>query len=874
MSSGSLLTSGIGSYDYLVDYALQKIWCNPDQDNQRIVVPARISAPSGVLNRVKIMMRYFTLPENGVRFHIFQVGQLHPLILGMFSQDENGLKEVWLSLEDAINHNSFFADLYNINGVHLPPKDCYYLYTRDNDLVIAVKANARVPINYETDALYLRVYTNAYYNGLDNNAIDTYTQGDSPTSLNAIVDLQQAYNEYAAKPGHCYAYVNGYLVNAINLFTVTPDDTAWFVYDSSIKRIVTFNYSSLPDFVSSLDGVRKFLLHYASQTNDMIDYQDDIDIYVTNADGSVGVFYHRNNPNACRMVTHRDYSIVPSYLDQYGLQLQAQAGATVVPINSLKIQLFIRKSGYNRPLVFENNRILELYKLSDTGVQNALLGIDSTVPQWRADQLEASAYTQIMRSRANDITRSVVQSALGYNATSRLLGFTPTVPYADSNSMKAEVPYGLQTSCMAYEYDSNGYLLGYYYHSQGNIYTCTNANCALIEFISGKGNTTPDVRCGTDNLPVPVTANYRVYRCTLSNGQYQNDWTDITGNGQYKIINNILVWQDASDGLRYLMVRTDASFLCTDLMLTPEDGNLDFTFAENENRDGTLKNWTLPFPYGELDVFLNGRSLIEGLDYFVQFPKVVICNKEYLKIPQNNNTHWVHYRFSGFCQPDMTREQSSDTGFIYQGLLSNNSKFDLRDDKVLRIVVNGSVKTRDNLLFAENHSGVGVTGATNGQPYAIRDIVVPMKNLIDGTTYTYRAAAQAIDKTVSDYLTLKAPKPPITGLNAIQKRYEIFSPFICKLIFALTINEIPAASYSKTLSDNDVLNICKPYEDWLKFDPTQNATGVDSNYVIIHPTNIYNTVGLNIYQYRLVSRAVALYCNGLVNLSPFIELTE
>jgi hypothetical protein len=440
--------------------------------------------------------------------------------------------------------------------------------------------------------------------------------------------------------------------------------------------------------------------------------------------------------------------------------------------------------------------------------------------------------------------------------------------------MKADVPYGLQYACTAYEYDANGYLLGYYYHSQGDNYTCTNQTCKLVEFISGKGGTTPDVRCGTDNLPLPVTANYRVYRSTLSGGVYQNDWTDITGNGQYKVVNNTLVWQDATDGLHYLMVRTDASFLCTDLMLTPEDGNLDFTFAEYENRDGTLKNWVLPFPYGELDVFLNGKSLIEGLDYFVKFPKVVICNKEYLKTPPNNNTHWVHYRFTGFCKPDMSREKPYDAGFIFQGLLSNNSKYDLRDDKVLRIVIDGSVVTRDSLRFAETSAGVGVTNVNNGRPYAIRDIVVPMRNLIDGTTYTYRAAAQAIDTTVSNYLTAKAPKPNISGLNVIPKRYEIFSPFICKLIFALTINEISADSYTKTLSDNDVLTICKPYEDWLAFDPTQDATAVDNDYVIIHPTNLYNTAGLNIYQYRLVSRAVALYCNGLVSLSSFIEITS
>lgn len=881
MSAGSLLIEKNVTYDYLVDYALRNIWCNPDQDNQHIEAPCRITSATGVLNTVRVMRRLIELPTKGIRYHVFQIGQLHPLLLGLFKSGTGSpIQNEWISFQDAINKRKMVVQLYSDSGVSLPLHECYYMYTIDRDLIIAIRPNAKIPFDYTSEQFYLRVYTNAYFKTAraDQSIEYTAAQGMVLNTKKDILDYQYAYEAYAEKDGHVFAYVNGYLVDSLSLLTVNVGDCVWMVYDSTIKRTVTFNVKDLPTFKSVLDSKNKYLLHYSTQSNDMIDYQDDMEIYVldplTNNHWR-GVYHHRNGEDSCRMVTHRDYSLVVSYVLNFISQLQKEAGTDhSVSIDTAQIQLIIRDAGYARPLVFENNRIKELYKMADSDIQNALLSTNRSIPNWRVETLEASPYTELMRDKSTLFTRELVQNALGYNAVSKLVGDTPSLTKISSNRKVIDVPYGLQYNSTAYEYDSHGWLLGYHYHVSGSTYACEDNRAVLVEMISGKGSYTPDVRCGNDNIPLPATDDYRVYQCTIKKGVYQNDWVDITGSPKYDVVNNTLVWNAGDDISRFLMVRTDAAFLAADLYLTPQDSNLKFTFSEMEKRGNTIKNYVLPFPLGELDIFLNGRPLIEGLDYIVVFPTIVIINKKFLKNPANNNIHWIHVRFTGFCNPDLTRTLPTDTGFIEYGMMSNNNKFDIRDDKVLRIVSNGKLLTRDHLVFAEQSSGLGIINSENGHPYQIRDIVVPLKNLINGNTYDYRAKAQAIDATVSGFLTELVPEPVKEGVSAIAARYEVFSPFIAKVLYAVLSGEIDNNALKVVLTDNLVLSLCKQYESWLKFDLINPDNAYDSRYVIIHPHNHYNVIELDVFQYRFMRKVVALYANGLVELSPFVVLNS
>jgi hypothetical protein len=42
-------------FKYLVDHAIKNVWCAPRQDNSYVFQPARISKPTGELNRLFFM---------------------------------------------------------------------------------------------------------------------------------------------------------------------------------------------------------------------------------------------------------------------------------------------------------------------------------------------------------------------------------------------------------------------------------------------------------------------------------------------------------------------------------------------------------------------------------------------------------------------------------------------------------------------------------------------------------------------------------------------------------------------------------------------------------------------------------------------------
>jgi hypothetical protein len=852
--------------DFFVQHAIDNVWCAPNRDMQAIVQPARITPIGGVWNNFDLPWANIDLPVANARFHVYQIGNLNPGLLGLLPS-----YNTWSTMANACNQKKMIIDIYAESGVEMPRTQVWYMVTLDKNLIIAVQYQPTIPIDFDNDLLYFRFYSNLFFQTINASLAGDYVQvaGGSMTSTSAIVALANSYIAANALTGHVNAYVNGFKVNEISLVTVAVGDVAEFVYDSSVYKVINFPISALETFTSTLDSLSKYLFHYPNiDGSDGIDYQADIDFFILNPGTSPqykGLYCHRNNPNTVRMVTHKDYAIPVTYLQAYATQQNWN-------LNNLTIQMQVRLSGLVRPLVDENSRIKELYRLSDAQVLAAFTGPDSTVPVWQAANLEAAAYTRIMRSNYADITLQLVQDAYGYNAMSKLIGNTPqfTVPYSGRQSVQMEV--GLVNASTAYEYDSDGNLLGWYLNfTEGGLYLTENNNANLVEFISGAGSNTLDEVYGQTTVVINPTGDYRMYTCPIVDGLPTNVWTDVTGTNSYVINNGVLTWV-VNQSLYYTLVRGNRSFLAYDLSLQPTNGPIEFSLTHMQTRGNTTGNWVMQIPMGELDVFLNGKSLIEDLDYFVQFPKIVITNKEYLINP-TTQAQDVGIRFTGFCNSDLTRTLSTDVGFVKWGLLSENNRYDIREDKVLRIIVGGQLYDRSELQFQEDNAAILVPDASNGKPYLIRDIVVPLRGTTVTDTYTLRAASLAIDTSVSDYLTEKLVETIPNSADVIPALYAIFSPFLCRIIYDLIHNVLVSSKIETTYSDQDVTEIVAPYLYLLAFDPTQVGQQPDSNFVIIHPHNLNTVINVNLYQYIFIQRVVKIYMNNLVNISNFISLT-
>lgn len=859
-------------YDHLKEHAIKNVWCSPEQDNQIILAAQRITRPEGELVSFPIMTRRLALPTQDRRYHVFQIGQAHPGLMGLLPRTPSWTVANWTKFSDTVDLLPLFCDIYTDTGVHIPLHRSYYMYTNDRALIFAVEYSDKIPMDYENDRVYLRLYTNAYYGSDEVDVLTHLTKCDGGTIFgNAdIMAFQTAIAPYRTLPGYVYCYVNGHLVKNIDFFTTKTNDIVEYIYDASVKQVVDLRVGDLPTFSSILDNQYKYLVHYPQVGQPQIDYIDDVDVYLIKKTGEQfsGRFYHRNLEEAFRMVTHHDYSLLVNHVTYIGQELIGDIDPEPSLVHDLYVRILVRHSGLMRPLIYDNQRLFELYKLSEENIVAALVGLDSVMPQWSAPVLEASAYTEMMRVPQKNIDIDLIERAYGYNSISKILGESPIYTQAYGELQAATLPPGLHEAATIYEYDITGTLLEFNAHHMSAVYLAKHPFTRIVEGVVGLGSHRPSVIEGSDALPVSSKYGYRVYRCHLVNGLPNNRWVDITGNGDYTVIDDVLYWSSLETDV-WLQVRTDERFLTYEIDLIAIAGTFYFDLSEMIGTEHRL----MAIPMGDLDLWLNGKSLIKGLDYFVQFPRVYIVNKSHLIQPAGSTPQKITVRFTGFADRQLRMKPIEDYGFIEHGVLSNNDRFDVRDDKVLRITVRGELKERSMLTFSEQHAGVSIVNAANGSPYQVKDVVVPLRNLSEEETYQLREVSLVIDQETEDYMTLKLPQPLREAVSAIPNRYQLVSPFFSHLVNDIQSGQFDKLALERVLSDNDVMALCQPYEHLLAFDPINEIHNVDQRYVVIHPTQLQTTIGLSLYAYRFIQKVTALYGRGLITLSPHLNVS-
>lgn len=854
--------------DFLVNHAVQNVWCNPQQDLQVTYKPQRISNRRGVRGRMSHMWTSVTMPTPTDVYHVYQIGQYQPFLVGLAA-----VQGRWRSLAEMMNENFLFSDVYTLNGLHLSRFHTYVLVTPEQNVLVAIRDQVKVADLRSTE-IYLRLYSNAFFSTprSDGYPHSVVCRGARVMNTAQALNLQRDYLELKARPvGHAWIYVNGYYRDDYRPSDFAAGDYVEYVYDSSVKAVKEFNVSDLPTFDSVLDSKRKFLLHYPGEQvgGVTIDYRDDIDIYLHKPSATAGrfrgVYFHKNNNDAFRQVTHRDYALTVDYVRAHQ---QAMVPQGWTDINQLKVTLFIRHAGYKRPLVFEHHRIQELYKLPSADIAGAMLGLDSTVKVWRAEELENSEYVKIMDSRKRFIQPDLVKDAYGYNATAKLLGDTPSKVQNMSGRKAIALPYGAQVDSTAFEIDAAGKLIASYIHTSGVEYTTFNPNCTLVEMIVGRGGQKMDMVFNKQDTPINPKYSYRFYVAPIAHGELRNDqWTDVTGDEtKYQIINGKVRW---FVDLQYnaVCVKSDAYFLNYELTQAADNGVLRFSVNGTADWNGQQLSSLMYIPPGRLDVWLNNEVLIEGLDYFVKWPQVVITNKQYLKDGQPQK---LRIRGTGFCNADMSRQPAKEFGFVRWGKLSRNNRYDLRDDRVIRLVVNGRTFHRDDVYFTEQDPALWMNNVPNGAPYLLDDLIVPLRAAVSEDTYVLRARSLEVDKSVSDYLTMKLPEPVPANPDPILERYAVYSPFAASIMYDLLTERLSTEKFRGQYSDQEVRDYLRGYEWLLEYDPTRHD--LDLKHVAVHPHERLTVIELDAYQYFLLNRAIKVFLEDKVDITSFVRI--
>ncbi len=844
--------------DLIVQHALRNVWCTPRQDKQLRIKIARLTNSNGVRNFITLNGNSTQLPTTNETWHVYQFGQVHFELYNI-----NTMRQTWISIERLANRNNALMELYTDTGKHYPLSDAYLIRTLDNNYLLAVRQSANYSESIASSTLYFRTYSNAYYQSVrsyDNErkvlTLSRFITNnfDLVTMVNTMLALQQ-------EDGHTYAFVNGYYVDVLNPLSLKVNDYVEIVQDSSIKQVIHIPVSGLNTFESTLDSKTKYLLRGTDIDTSIIEYEDDVDVFVSISKGSYrkGVSYIKNAPDAMRMLTHKDYAIPTTYLDA-----QVEANSGIFPsILDTTLTLFIRHSGYDRPLILEATRIHELYKLTDSEITQAMVGAQATLSIWQAATLEAAAYPRMMRSPYGNITVDDTDEVYGYYGIAKLVGDSPLPSQVVSGVRVINLPPGMDNGGVVYEYNANGVLLGFYTHTSGLVYPVNNQNCVFGEIFIGRGRTTLDQKVDVLQGLYEDTKQYRFYRCPKVSGIPNDDYIDVTGTSEIIIADGQYQWQ-ISNTLNRLITRREDYFLAYTVSKVITDGLLNFTIMSVDTIGGV--NYTLPvlIPTARLDIWLNGRALVRHVDYHVRWPEVYIVNRSYVNA---SGPQLITIRAYGLPNDDLSEELPSDYGFVEYGTLSRNNRFDIHDAKVLRLVAGGSVKRRSDVKISEDKPILEVSSSLNGRPYCIWDQIVPIGPYTNRDLETFRQESLSTDEQISDYITPRFPDTPGNGPSPIANRYQLVSPFLAKITQEILDGSIESSFVYSQPSTQEIVEYLQPYEGILYFDPTQNSNNYQENVMLIRAHPIRGLTELNVFQFRFIEKVIAHYLHGRVEMT-------
>lgn len=900
--------------DFLRKYALQKIWCEPQNDYNHVFKPWRVSPQYGSGGVLTIGFYRVTLPMSSNtdqnRYHVYHIGKIDDSLLGL-----NLPRGQWVNLPGLMQANRALIDVYLGNGCMVPKAMCYLRILEDGSVVLAVQltdcdfgtqkyilpdtVDTLASTNYDitTSDLYIRFIRNGRFDS----AYWQATSGDSLTPIRQLcirAGSQQNYSDFIAQKtiiinrfnGHGAGlfFNDGFIESAPSSYTAQYQGKFLsFTYDDTIKSVQFHKLTDLNVFNSTLDvGKNKYLV-LSTQDYGKIDYEDDVDFYLVkvNPNGSYrGVFVDRMQDNAVRNVTHNAWAINVDYVNALIHQHDLFANLALV-----KVLVVVRQGGKSRGLVTQANRVEDLYRLPRDQILQALTGVNSSMPEWEAAALEASAYCTVMRSPFRDITDDLSFDALGYNSA---IAMAEPVIHAVSNGV-ASVENALMIPDFAgngaravFVYDQNRRLIDYY--SNNSLSTSEllptgpmQDNGTMAEIFHGEIDelgdgaiygavaTFTDARLGYWG--------FRAYVCPTVGGNPNEEWVDVTGNTAMYTMSLVagvprITWNTALLAAQHLyqavkingkihvykpeMPATEAEY----------DGILDFTISATVNWRGTVQNRQQSIPPAVVDIIMDGRSLIHGLDYYMDFPRVVICRRPVGLVSDTV----VIVRTWGCPDPDTMKPYiTREYGFVKSGLLSVDGTWNVRNDRSVRVNIGGSVYSRNEVAFAEDDNTMLVT---DGLPYSVLDYITPIEPYApDRDTVVERGISYALDNRVSAYLSQRLVEEPGTDNTVSFERWRVFSPFLNAVIYQMLNGNSFNDQYIDIRYGNvEVEAWIAPFKYLLDFDPA--VQGFDPNYVVVYPHQYQQPVEVTSLQFGLLNYLIRNYLNGKVVLSQSVNI--
>jgi len=859
----------------LEQFVLDNIWCTPGQDQELIMKPGRLHSSNPIFNSLNFLGREIKLPTQSSGWFIYQVGTYYE------SQDQLPLyqhvweMEQWRLLTQPLIESNVLTTLYTSKGIVFPLFRSYYLFTKEKALLIAVEHNNIIPANLSTEDLYLRFYVNAFYNSSRSSGTDynLQTGGSILTAASDITAINTQIQTLITTRGYCTLTINGQRYKTPDTTFVSAGDYVEWIYDPTVEHVETYLLSSAPTYTSSLDSESKSILHSSSTSYfTTIEYQDDleVDLFMSlSSSVSYGAHYPISSDRSIRMLTHRDYALSSSILTAV-INSITTLNPSTQPV-TISVEVKFRKSGYDRPIYPNTSLVKDLYTLPNASILNALIQDPVTFATFSAPTMENSPYIQAMKDDQTSITQEFSETVLGYNFISFYYGVENIKATVAGSVKSTPIPIGYQSGCTGYEYNVTGQYLENHTSSSGSIYTATNLNCNMIELMKGLADFGPSSSCGNNDLIYIPNHAYRVFACDQISDVPQYNWTDITDTSDYTIDTtaNIVSWTNPSD-TRYMMIRDDSKFTTNTFTQLFNNNLMTFQLTEYMDRgqgDGILQ-YPIAVPGSDITLFMNTRSLVRNMDYFIDFPNVYITNFNYLNQDVATQDQFFHYRVTGLGNGSLQFEYVLDSGVVNNGYVGTSGKYVPKNDKPIRISIDGYIKIASTLKFSQDYpTGNNPTNSLNGLPYQVQHYVVPVSEYLNDSQESLREIANTLDSNLKTFMNANFIFPTRATETTIASPYKLICPFHSKITDDILSGVITTADVDPTLTDSEVETILAPYMYLLNVSPCNTSFGYvgNSSFTIV-PTPRSAAIHLSsANQINFIVRSSALAAPGAID---------
>lgn len=782
-------------------FCFDQIWNEPESELRANIVPQLVQDRS-CSGSIYIGGTYIDLPTTNEPYFLYYIpDQL------MFAFSARSVPDQWHSATQLCNDFDILIRTYHLSGKMMSFGKTY-IRKYGTQYLLAVAKSSAIRLIPHTEMKNIRI--TMYF---DSDAVNALTIGSFvvPTIDDNLIVRRQIHEFIQQCPhniDHTTVYVNGYEIPYTGVDSIPVNSFVDVLHDENELLSFTVDLTdpkNSPTFLSERDKLQKLIVHTPKSlnpTNKVLTHNTaEIHVRTVNPDGTVGrgLYLHRCAEHSVDQLTHNDISIPTYILDAFRDYLGTQ---------EIALKISFKQHDKDNVLIRDKNYIDLLYTCDDATIIQHLLGrVSQNLDFWKASHLESSEYVRMMFDVPNVITPENMWGyveGLGYYHTMALL--CKKIIHTDISAWFSggiHIPKPLlftDTPTYPVCYRNGQKIRDDHVRYLDNIHT--NVELAFDEHVNFTPGDKLTVELFVDGpstcfaivpsedssaVILPYHDFVVIEEFDMTSSPVQG--LDHVGTKVYKEVTKFvgdIVQYPTDTGMRLVFgprmygrkfiiqnrycVYRDGKYLDQDIVA----GNPLMVHLNVGIRDG---GYTVPIWNAKhTKVYLNGKYLVEGVDYTIFRPKdaldrisaqqLILNNVEYL-VSENNYLEWI---------VTSAQEENTVEGWVVNNVAASESELALLFPEMTMLHVDGLYESAP--IDRGNKIELPAGKYREGAPF---EVCTTVPDCIDAFLSKYHPNDDLERLTIlNEYFYGKQPQYP--DIVVMPHSHRCFSPYVVTII--------------------------------------------------------------------------------------------